>query len=133
MVAGAVFAVVAVLLVCVVIRRRRTRKHDLESSKSRNRPIRLHDLPSLARQPLRHNEHLAWPLITPTSTHRFGETIRAYAANSRDNSIMFEREHDRVPGTLARSLSRTERLIRERIRITGRPDLPISATPKICR
>jgi hypothetical protein len=35
--------------------------------------------------------------------------------------------------TLVRSLSRTERLIRERIRTTGRPDIPISATPKVRR
>ncbi|KAI0570526.1 hypothetical protein TUN199_11170 [Pyrenophora tritici-repentis] len=114
---GAIFALIIILLAVLALRRRATRKKELESL----RPIRLQPL---RQSGLRRSDNPVWPLAPPAPRQTFGETIRAYAADSRDTSTTFRP---------VRTLSQTEAMIRDRIATTGRPDLPLSATPRIYR
>ncbi|RMZ73902.1 integral membrane [Pyrenophora seminiperda CCB06] len=132
--AGMIFILVAIILLTLSLRRHCAHTRDLESSRSW---IRLRRMPSLSREALSHNEVAVWPYMPCSPTHRFGDTIRAYAPDSPNNSNTGgagpSGVPNRVPGAPVRSLSRMERRIRERIRTTGRPDLPMSAIPKIRR
>ncbi|CAE7178293.1 hypothetical protein PTNB73_03323 [Pyrenophora teres f. teres] len=118
---SAIVGIIVIVVVVLALRRRATRKKELERERDRLRPIRL----QVFRQSgLRRSNNPVWPLMPPTPRQKFGETIRAYAADSRDNSTTFRP---------SRTLSQTEAMIRDRILETGRPDIPLSATPKIHR
>jgi hypothetical protein len=148
-----VIVLVAILLVLVQHHNRRSRKSALENSGQQTRFIPLQDMNFPFTQNLHPKEQqnvplsarsrsegdLGYPFTSPPvarppPSYTFGATIRAYASESRsDNNLVGRERSAEETGTLTRSLSRMERLIMERIRTTGRPDIPISATPKIMR
>ncbi|EMD62206.1 hypothetical protein COCSADRAFT_343867 [Bipolaris sorokiniana ND90Pr] len=148
---GGVVILIAILLVLVHLYKRHNRKSALENAGQRHPFIPLQDVNPLPNQPFGPATHQQpslqphsssesdlgyssrFPGITrPQPSFTFGATVRAYASDSQNDLHEMQHPTGRC-GTLCRSLSRTERLIIERIRTTGRPDIPISATPKIVR
>ena len=152
--AGVILAIIAALLGIVYYRRRNNHNSKLANQQVHGRSIALQSPTCQAAQSLRldaeQDRHLKTsanadslllaiqspsvppPFAPPTPSHKLGHTIRVYAKRDNEGDDL-GRSDVEGPTTLVRSLSRTERLIRERIRMTGRPDIPISATPKITR
>ncbi|KAJ6277378.1 hypothetical protein J3E71DRAFT_347553 [Bipolaris maydis] len=150
---GGVVILVAIILILVHLYKRHHRKSALENARQCHRFIPLQDIHPLPSQPVDPDTHrqlhlqphsssesnLGYPLRSPgiarpQPSFPFSATVRAYASESRSETDLREMQRPAARcDTLCRSLSRTERLIMERIRTTGRPDIPISATPKIVR
>ncbi|OAG13879.1 hypothetical protein CC77DRAFT_590263 [Alternaria alternata] len=152
--AGVILAIIAALLGIVYYRRRNNHNSKLANQQVHGRSIALQSPTCQAAQSLRldaeqdrhlktsanadslllaiHSPSVPPPFAPPTPSHKLGHTIRVYAKRDNEGDDL-GRSDVEGPTTLVRSLSRTERLIRERIRMTGRPDIPISATPKITR
>ncbi|XP_014556723.1 hypothetical protein COCVIDRAFT_26528 [Bipolaris victoriae FI3] len=148
---GGLVILIAILIILIHFYKRRNRKSALENTGQNHPFMPLQDIHPLPSQPVNPNTHhlpplhphsssendLGYPITSPgltrpPPTFTPGATIRAYASDSQNDLREMQRTAGRC-GTLCRSLSRTERLIMERIRMTGRPDIPISATPKIER
>jgi hypothetical protein len=164
MAAGIVLAIVLILTAVLYTCRRKSRNARLKNSRNRPIPLQLLASPSTKprssdphpdwalRTPGKsrlndyrlRNSSLASPItsssprspVSPlTPTYRMGETLRAYAPESRQGDGAPGRRSSvrEPPTTPVQSITETERLIRERILMTGRPDIPLSATPKVRR
>ncbi|EUC43433.1 hypothetical protein COCMIDRAFT_28091 [Bipolaris oryzae ATCC 44560] len=153
---GGLALLIGMIMICIHLYKRHNRKSALENAGRRHPFILLQDVSPLQNktpprsqpvtpihQPSPLHPHsspegnLSYPssspgLSYPPPTLTFGPTIRTYASDSQNDLHEMQRAAGRC-GTPCRSLSRTERLIMERIRMTGRPDIPMSATPKVER
>jgi hypothetical protein len=150
---GVTIIVVAALLVAYYRHRKNYESH-VKSDPICNHSITLKTLTSPSAQPPRPDPRQDWLLKTRADTEsssppiatssvssplapyipvfRLGGTVRMYAEPNSGQDAS-GRGNIEGPATPMRSLSKTERIIRERIRTTGRPNIPISATPKVTR
>lgn len=96
-------------------------------------PMKAHCTPGLSTHDLR-SSSIPLPLARPQRDQSFVNSLRSYAEENEEREKL-NRGKRSVPtlDTPGKSLEDMEKLIRERLRTTGRPGIPISVTAKMRR